>query len=235
MSKGGYKPKAGTGIPMRKFAAIRRKRRVAPKATFNRGNVIMGLGFPKKMQMNMKYLENTVITSTTGNFAAYNWSCNGLYDPNITGTGHQPMYFDQMTALYNHYCVIGSKITVNFLPNASNVGLIAVGVFVNDNAGITPTTYLGCGEQTLATTKYISYNASKPVVIQKKWAAKKYFGGSVLANTELQGDASLNPTEQSYYSVYVQSLDLASTIAVSVNVKMEFIVMWKELKDLAQS
>jgi len=207
----------------------------APSRSVNRTNVIMGLGFPKKMSFTHKYMETISLSSASGTFAAYNWSCNSIFDPNVTGTGHKPIYSDQLFALYNHYVVIGSKITITFLPTAANVGLIAVGCFINDNAGVTPTTYLGCGEQTLATTKYISYNNSEPMFITKKWSAKKYFGGSVLANTELQGTSSASPAEQSYYSVYAQTTDMSSTTTVSVNVKIEYITIWKELRDLAQS
>lgn len=41
------------------------------------------------------------------------FSANGLFDPNITGAGHQPRGFDQLIGvLYDHAVVIASKITV---------------------------------------------------------------------------------------------------------------------------
>ena len=45
---------------------------------------------------------------------------NSLFDPDQTGTGHQPYYFDQFAALYNRYTVLGSKLTAEFslLPSA---------------------------------------------------------------------------------------------------------------------
>jgi hypothetical protein len=39
---------------------------------------------------------------------------NGLYDPDQTGTGAQPVYFDQWMALYNRYRVLGMWIDAKF-------------------------------------------------------------------------------------------------------------------------
>ena len=39
---------------------------------------------------------------------------NSLFDPNRTGTGHQPYGFDQLSTFYNRYYVTGSKMTVTF-------------------------------------------------------------------------------------------------------------------------
>lgn len=44
--------------------------------------------------------------------ASYVYLANGMYDPDYTGTGHQPKYFDQWGALYKRYLVFGSKIYV---------------------------------------------------------------------------------------------------------------------------
>jgi hypothetical protein len=39
---------------------------------------------------------------------------NGLYDPDVTGTGSQPAYFDQWSALYKRYRVLGCWIDARF-------------------------------------------------------------------------------------------------------------------------
>ena len=41
---------------------------------------------------------------------------NSLFDPDFTGTGHQPYYFDQFATIYQRYTVIGSKLTATFTP-----------------------------------------------------------------------------------------------------------------------
>lgn len=53
--------------------------------------------------------------------ASYTFSLNGLFDPNVTGTGHQPARFDQLMAMYELYCVYGAKIAVSF-QNTQTIG-----------------------------------------------------------------------------------------------------------------
>lgn len=40
------------------------------------------------------------------------FAANGLYDPDITGVGHQPRGYDQIIQLYDHYVVTKAKIEV---------------------------------------------------------------------------------------------------------------------------
>lgn len=69
-------------------------------------------------------------------------SLNGLYDPDISGTGHQPYAFDQMAGMYGNYRVMKIKYTVLFTtPGATADVLCCVSYGINntsDFAGMTP-------------------------------------------------------------------------------------------------
>lgn len=44
-------------------------------------------------------MNNTVLTY-------HLFRANGIFDPDVTGTGHQPLYRDQVADLYTNYTVI---------------------------------------------------------------------------------------------------------------------------------
>jgi len=48
-----------------------------------------------------------------GNAYLYQMNLNSLFDPDRTGTGHQPYGFDQLAGLYNRYRVIGCYYTIS--------------------------------------------------------------------------------------------------------------------------
>lgn len=211
-----------------------RRKRALKKNVVPRSIVRTGVGFPKKMLVTHKYKEVLPLNTAAGVMGSYTFSCNGMYDPNITGTGHQPMYFDQLTALYNHYVVIGSKIRIRIL-NATSY-ITKVGFFINDDTSVTSTNVEAVGEQTQGKMYMLPGNGpSKPLTITAKWSAKKMFGKGVLANSTLQGTASSNPSEQSYYVLTIQSADGIATSSVFVDYEIEYIAMWVELKDVNQS
>lgn len=54
---------------------------------------------------------DATLTSYTG--SQYVFRLNSLYDPDLTGTGHQPYGFDQYAALFNRYKV--DKVTVDVI------------------------------------------------------------------------------------------------------------------------
>lgn len=236
----------GRVYPGRKFQAIRRRRlttlRRLRAGARPPGSMVgwkkqanLGLGFPRQLKMVHKYVELLPLTSTTGSPAHYRFSTNGMYDPNITGTGHQPLYFDQMTAIYDHYCVIGSKFKISWAHTAAEDIPVVLTTYVNDDTTEGNANPAFQAEYQSAKYKMIVGKPVNPTVKTLRWSARKYFGKSPLANTELQGTSSTNPTEQSYYNIDFVAADLASTVQAFFMVEIEFIAIWKEIIDIAAS
>lgn len=147
------------------------------------------------------------------------------------------MYFDQMSAIYDHYTVIGSKITIKFGLNSPTTStFMRVGCFINDDGTVTPTSANALLEHS-SDVSWIQIAGGNvdTYTMTRSWSAKKTFGGSVLGNDNLQGTASADPAEQSVYTIFAECNDLSTTSTITGSVEIEFIAVWDELKDIAAS
>lgn len=206
--------------------------------TLRRGNIVtiprssrFGLGpFPSKRQATFKYAELLDFTLTSGK-GSYQYSCNGMYDPNITGVGHQPMYFDEVMAVYNHYTVISSKIKIT--PAVSSLPIFVSILIDDDTTPALPNTTTAL-ERPGVVTKYCSQGVNTSPPLYKTWNARSVFPGDPLNNNNLRGTAAANPAEQSYYTMFVSDPTLASSTH-SFIVEVEYTAVMHELKSMAQS
>jgi len=216
---------------------MRFRRRPAKRAVINRSLVVLGNGFPQKLVCTHRYRDQITLTSTSGVMATYQFSCNGLYDPNITGGGHQPLYFDQLTPLYNHYQVVGAKMKLRILPHTSNTVTSNFACFVNDDTVFENTNIDGTAEQNGAkcTPFGIPSGGNKPLTRTLYWSSKRKFGTAHLQNSRLQGSSSSNPTEQSFFSLCLQAFDQTNSVQAQILIEIDYIAVWSEIKDVDQS
>jgi len=206
-----------------------------------RSNVNLGRGFPQKITETHTYCETvTLNTGAGGTLTSYSFSANGMFDPNITGTGHQPMFYDQMAALYNHYCVIGSKCTVEFVTttttSTSSNSDATVGIILNDSTSIP--TLPGLLEHPTSKHRLLgSANAmgASPVRFVQKFSAKKNFGKFDQGNSNFTGSISTNPGEQMYYTLFVDGTQATNAIVVRAMVTILYIAIWAERTTIAAS
>lgn len=73
------------------------------------------LNFPQSMKTKLRYTERIEFTPASTSVQQFQFGGNRIYDPNISGTGHQPRGFDQFMDVYQKFTVIGSKCTVQFM------------------------------------------------------------------------------------------------------------------------
>lgn len=195
----------------------------------------MGLGFPNKLFTRLKYVEHFTLTATNGVLNTYRFCANGCYDPNITGTGHQPMYFDQYSALYDHFVVLGSKIKVKagYTSSGNTNAQVAVAVMSNDNASHSLTDISGVTEQSQV-SRSVLLDPFNTKTITKSYSAKRVYGGNILSQDNLRGSATANPTETWYYDFMYQGIGGANA-SITLYVEIDYYVCWTELNDIGQS
>lgn len=168
----------------------------------------------------------------------YIYSCNGIYDPNYTGVGHQPSGFDQLMAMYDHFVVIGAKMIVTFVNNDTSDAMVC-GIDVRDsiNAESDVRVIIESG-----TAKYANISnrdgGSNQVTMEYKINPNKFLSRSKpLSDPNLKGGASGNPIEQCYFHVFSGNLNDQGTqgTAVTANIVIEYQVILIEPKPVGLS
>lgn len=224
-------PKRSLTPPASQQPAAKRPRRRSGKIGFTK--VATG---PPSLVRKLRYSSAVLLQPST---AAYNYffSANGMFDPDITGTGHQPLGFDQYMSLYDHYKVLESKITVEFCgpTDGATSNTMIYAIYLDDDASAI-TDVLQAIEQGNTVWKAAQPTQVKPYKLTKKFKNNSFFA-SKKTSAEVVGTASANPSEQAYFNV------IASPMAAGVDnptdffclVTIDYTVQFSEKKTLAQS
>lgn len=73
-------------------------------------------GFPDRLRTKLHYCDVVGLSASAGNPGIWQFRMNGVFDPDLTGVGHQPQWYDQLSAVYQYVTVVGSRIKVTFIP-----------------------------------------------------------------------------------------------------------------------
>lgn len=95
----------------RKFAKVQKVQLVKPKRKRRKGPRVTRL-LKDKTVAHLRYVDTVTIDAGSAAIASHIFSCNGIFDPDITSTGHQYLMRDEYALLYNEYRVLSSKIKV---------------------------------------------------------------------------------------------------------------------------
>ncbi len=190
-------------------------------------------GFPNSIITKLRYCETLTISGSSGATGYKIFAANGLYDPNISDTGHQPMYFDNYTAIYDQYTVIGSKISVIGC-NSGATDTIVFGLVGDDDSTIS-TTRATLMEQNNTTYTLLGSLHSGPAHLSMTFEPLRDFGVDVKDDGASAPSIGANPTELWCYAVYAAAANGTSSIAIDFTLEIEYTVKFTELKTPTQN
>lgn len=198
-------------------------------------------GFPNELVVRLRYSDIIVMTSTAGSLAKYVFRCNSIVDPDFTGAGHQPMYFDQFAALYANYTVLGSKIKVTYSPvvdaiaTAQPSGPFEIGLLSDPNGTVSSTANTlaetpGC-KSTLLTIATGGHNLK---VLTHTYSPERDLGISADDDTAGATIAS-SPSSTWFWTMYARDIGLSSASSIDTKVEIDFLVKFKRREDISGS
>lgn len=213
-------------VGKRRLGAAKRRWRMR-----NRVRVMGGLNpIPQRQIVKMKYAQN--LNTAAGTAYNYKFNLNSIYDPDFTGTGHQPYGYDALETLYNRYRVISCSYAITGYSGTTGV---CYGV-VPANEAKTFTTLAELRENPRAkfTTQY---PGGSTTMLKGKVYLPSLVGRSKLqymSDDRYQAVFGANPQEQAILNV--TGLDL-SEAGASINwtITLEYTVELFDVKPLNQS
>jgi hypothetical protein len=172
----------------------------------------LSIGVPLHSWVKLRYVDKRNLDPGTDSTISWIFSANGVYDPDITGTGGQPRFFDQWAAMYGRYCVEASSITAVFIAGSSTSTYTAMcGIDVRSDV-TAQTTYGSYLEGRLTRVKPHVPNSGGPAVCTVKHGVNvaKWFALTQASDRDsLTAATSANPAQQLYYHVFASDADPA--------------------------
>jgi len=195
--------------------------------------------FPQTLTTTLRYCDQYTLSSVSGAAASWSFRMNSVYDPDLTGTGHQPLYYDQITPVYQRYRVLFSKLTVQFLPLSDDTDITTTGPFIvgvtgNSNGTFSTGIATMC-EQNNSQTKLMARDKSaQPTTLTLTYTPKKELGIDAMDDT-VSADVAGNPSQPFYGAIFAADVNAGGTTTVTAKVTIEFRVQFYEQKFISGS
>jgi len=183
---------------------------------------------PKSTKANLRYAASFTQSCGVASFGAHVFGANNAFDPDYTGAGHQPNGFDQLMTMYEHYQVIGSKITVF----GETGGEFCMYVSLKNNAG-TSTSIINCLENRPQFTT-IAHSEDNFCQISQSFSQKEFFGQGQL-DPDFQGTVSAGPGQTAFFHVGIAANNPTSTLTLYGFVIIDMICVFTEPAQPPQS
>jgi hypothetical protein len=176
---------------------------------------------PLKLHTTFRYVTHFALNGVNSTHVL---SVNGLYDPDITGVGHQPYLFDQLMAIYRRYEVKSSRIEAIVTNRATNSS-VALVVYPSIESS-PPSTTAYAAELPLARRQIVTADTGGPCRATVRHEVNvSTFIGRTTASVNYTGSASANPSIPVYWMVAAGAVDGVSTTTVDVAIKIDYSVM----------
>lgn len=189
-------------------------------------------GFPTEIYSKLKYTHTIQLSGTSGAIAPQVWSGNAPYDPDATLVGHQPYFYDQMSAIYGRYMVYASKIEILSGTNSS----VDARVVLRPAIPSTPTGNmdLEC-ERPNAKCWYVVGDSPHPKITSYARTHQIYGTQSKKLDGDYAGLTTSTPVNRWYWLMAIQATDGASSVTCQFTVSITYYCRFYDRKTLASS
>lgn len=193
-----------------------------------------GYGFPDTCDATLSYCDTYLLQTTVAITAPYKtYSLNNIYDPDQATGGHQPMFFDQLSAVYGRYVVLGAKIVAEFTADQAIAnGPWAVGIESTANNTLVSTNENTLMESPDTQCDIIGGDHGK-VRISATYSPSKL--GTTWVDDQVGALVSTYPSRQWYAHTWAIVNGPVTNTNVNVSIRIEYRVRFSKRADISGS
>lgn len=234
-SKTGRRKSAGnsevSGLPPNNIGDVNQFR--APSSVSFPLNLV---GLPDRLGVVLKYCESYTF-SGSATPAAQVWALNSPNDPNLTGVGHQPSFYDTLQAVYGRYFVESFKLEVEVSNHTSTVSLFGSLNYSDINVSANTVEALSEAHYSKPFALAAQNAGGSTKTIKLPWMSSRQLMGSKY----LEGDDNMyaavtnNPGDLAFGILKLSADDVTTTIVALAKVTIYMRIYFKDLTPLVSS
>jgi len=229
---------------MRKTKATLAPRRRYHKKRVNRVRKRL-IGFPTTQIVKHRYVTNQLLDLNSVPLVNVQYSATGMFDPQISVGGHQPLGYDQWSLFYNRYHVLGckAKITFNFGESTGSKPLV-VGIYPLRYGATVGTSVQAIMEQGLSRFKMVNSSpgggADNQFTLVNKLSTKQFYDQKDSKDNTISYGAmnTANPNSQIIWNIFAGTYDESSggsASKITCMIELDYIARWSDPIALPQS
>lgn len=139
------------------------------------------------------------------------FNLSSLFDPDTTGTGHQPIGFDQLIPMYDHYTVHHAEVRLIF--TSTDVTYPQMAVIALEDEATTSTQFATVVENGRCSYDVVGPRGGSQQVVELTMDIDHslFFGRNVLSGDKYMGTATTSPLEACFLHVGVSGVAALNT------------------------
>jgi len=228
-----YRKKNRAKNPRRKHRKYQKRKAKYQKAITTH---MRGAGFADSVSVRLNYVDNLIV-SPGAVYSSYVFRGNSCFDPDYTGTGHQPMYFDQYSEIYNKYRVLGCAIRVD-LNNASTASALYFICFPSTDIATLTSVSQALEQGRAKSPKIVPLGQTMSSARIKEYCStRKALGQTKVQVMDEDNAANIGatPNQVWYWNLFWESTDQNANVISHAIIKLTYYVQFFDKKVGTQS
>ncbi len=191
------------------------------------------VGIPDSVRTTLRYSVVNSAVHSSGTAQIYRFRGNSVYDPDYTGTGHQPVGFDEFSAFFQYYRVVASKIILIISSITTDTPVIVTVRPVREL--VATSSWIPAVEAPRCAFEYIPTVYIPSVRLENHATMKVVFSGQDSTDQDFGSVISANPAKEWYWEILSQTYDGTTASTVRYQAVVEYDVIFSQKQVLGTS